>query len=190
MTAEPPRIWPKLVALISSLAVVAIAVFALWNYLGGSDGDDPPTRISVIDPVADAVAAAAAHSDRCIRVLSDGAHADTARDTDIAATATCGSVARDLAAAGYAALDAATGPKDSARRAEFLDSAGALLSVYEMQGDDFDMAHDMLESAHENEAEPESLSTEIDEILARAATDITVAQEQLERTQAAYQSGG
>ena len=59
-----------------------------------------------------------------------------------------------------------------------------------MQGDDFDMAHDMLESAHENEAEPESLSTEIDEILARAATDISAAQEQLERTQAAYQSGG
>ncbi|HEY9039292.1 MAG TPA: hypothetical protein VIN05_10175 [Roseovarius sp.] len=194
MSDASPRPLSKLIALASSLLVAAIAVIALWNYLGGGGGDDPATRTAVINPVRDAVEAAAAHSQDCGRRFDDVTRADASERADpdaaLARIQTCGADARRLAVAGYDALDAATGPDDSPLRAEFLDSAGSLLSVYEMQGDDFDLARDLLQDARANDRPMASLATDLSYLLGNSAADIAAAEEQFARTQAAYRSGG
>ncbi|MCQ0092719.1 hypothetical protein [Roseovarius sp. M141] len=194
MSDASPRPLTKLVALASSLVVAGIAVVALWNYLGGSGGDDPATRTSVISPVQDAVRAAAAHSETCGHRLSSIARVNTAQggdlDARLAETKDCGAIARRLAVAGYSALDIATGPDDSPLRAEFLDSAGSLLSIYEMQGDDFDLIQDLLQNARADDTPVASLASDINYTLGNSAPDIAAAEGQLARTQAAYRSGG
>ncbi|WP_113912879.1 hypothetical protein [Roseovarius dicentrarchi] len=188
MNAAPPRPMSKLIALVSSLAVAGVAIFALWNYLGGSGGDAPAKRSAVIAPVREAVAASASHSHACagrIAALTRGAPGAAAPDIK-----PCGTEARRLAASGYSALDAATGPDDSPAKAEFLDAAGSLLSVYEMQGDDFDLIHDLVQDAAAKGAPVAALASDIDYTLGNSAADIAAATAQLDRTQAAYRSGG
>ncbi|PVA08822.1 hypothetical protein DC366_17130 [Pelagivirga sediminicola] len=191
MSSAAPRLTSKVIALLSSLVVAGIAIVALWTYLGGSGGDDPATRSRVIGPVREAVDAAAANAEACSRRLGDIAQqsgADLAASLD--ETQSCGQSARRLAAEGYTALDTATGPQDSPLRAEFLDSAGALLSVYEMQGDDFDMVHDLLQNAHASGAPVAPLGSDVTYTLGNSAPDIAAAVAQLAKTQDAYRKGG
>ncbi len=189
MSDASPRPLSKLVALASSLVVAAIAVIALWNYLGGNGGDAPATRTAVISPVQDAVAASAAHAEGCNRRITQLVRASTP-DAELAQIKDCGEDSRRLAAAGYSALDAATGPDDSPLRAEFLDAAGSLLSIYEMQGDDFDMINEVLQDAIAKGTPTASLVSDISYTLGNSAPEITAANAQLDRTQAAYRSGG
>ena len=194
MSDASPRPLTKLVALASSLVVAGIAVIALWNYLGGSGGDDPATRAAVIGPVREAVEAAAAHSEECGRHIGDMTRADapggTGPEAALAQIQDCGRDARLLAVAGYAALDAATGPDDSPLRAQFLDSAGSLLSVYEMQGDDFDLIRDLLQDARASGTPLASLAADVSYMLSNSTADIAAAEDQFTRMQAAYRSGG
>ncbi len=189
MNDAPPRPLSKLVALVSSLIVAAIAMIALWNYLGGSGGDAPATRSAVISPVQDAVAASAAHSRGCNRRITELVRA-SAPATELVQIKDCGEDARRLAAAGYSALDAATGPEDSSLRAEFLDAAGSLLSIYEMQGDDFDMINELMQNAIAKGTPIASRASDISYTLGNSAPEIAAANAQLDRTQAAYRSGG
>ncbi len=194
MSDPSPRPLTKLVALASSLLVAGIAVIALWTYLGGSGGDDPATRATVIGPVREAVEAAATHSEACGRRIGEVTGADAPEGADLDASLAqirdCGRNARRLAVAGYTALDAATGPDDSPLRAEFLDSAGSLLSVYEMQGDDFDVIQDLLQEARASGRPLASLATDVSYMLSNSAADIAAAEDQFTRMQAAYRSGG
>lgn len=190
MNAAPPRPLSKLIALLSSLAVAGVAIVALWDYLGGSSGDAPAKRSAVIVPVRGAVDASAGHSKACtsrIAALTRGAPGAGALANEIKP---CGAEARRLAAAGYSALDTATGPDDSPQKAEFLDAAGSLLSVYEMQGDDFDLIGGLLQDAAAKGAPASALASDIDHTLGNSAADIDTATAQIERTQAAYRSGG
>lgn len=189
MSAAAPRPWSRLIALGSSLAVAGIAAVAVWNYLGVGGGDTPAERGAVITPVRDAVAAAATNSEDCSRRIRD-ALPRSAAGALVAQIKDCGRDARRLAAAGYSALDAATGPDDSAKRAEFLDAAGALLSIYEMQGDDFDLVRELLQDAAAKGTPLASMASDISYTLGNSASDVAAAKAQLDRLQAAYRSGG
>ncbi len=194
MSQIRPRPAMRLLALLSSLAVAGIVAVALWTYLGGSGGDDPVTRRAVIAPVQEAVAAAQAHAQLCAQgfagLTRDSGPTGAALDARMAELQDCGQGARRLAEAGYAALDTATGPDDSPLRAEFLDSAGALLSVYELQGDDFDVIHTLLQSARAADRPLPPLADDVGNVLDNAASDIAAAEAQFDRTLEAYRAGG
>jgi hypothetical protein len=194
MSDASPRPLPKIIALTSSLVVAGVAGFALWNYLGGSGGDTPAARSAVIGPVRDAVSAAASHSATCGDYFSGMTQTAVAQGADLdarlAQTNECGAVARRLAVSGYSALDTATGSNDSALRVEFLDSAGSLLSLYEIQGDDFDVIQDMLLNARASGAPMTALASDVSIMLGNSVPDIAAAEGQLARTQDAYRSGG
>lgn len=189
MSQTAPRPAAKLIALLSSLAVAAVVAVALWSYLGGG-GDDPATRRAVVGPVEEAVNALRANAERCAEGFAGLAADGAATAAQIDAFRNCGAEARRLAEAGYATLDAATGPDDSPLRAEFLDSAGALMSVHEIQGDDFDVIHELLKGARAGGRPATALAGDIGYMLGNVAPDIAAAEMQFTRTLDAYRAGG
>lgn len=187
-----PRSATLVIAGLASLAIVLVAGIAVWRHLGGVPGDDLTIRSAVTTPVDEAVAKAAAHSTACAEGLSNLASADndanaSALESEMAG---CGAIARDLAERGYSTLDAVAGSADTGStpgRDAYLDAAGSLLSVYEMQGDDFDMIFDMLERARSDGA---PMQGDITSILSDGLPDITAGQKELARARDSYRAKG
>ncbi|RKF17032.1 hypothetical protein D6850_05800 [Roseovarius spongiae] len=137
-------------AVIAGLIVVALLVVFAWRQ-SRQNAADAAARRADMQPVIAAVDAAAANSAQCAErfsKLTDPAASleESAVDGLMAETEDCGFMARALAEEGYARLDSSASAEDSEAKANFLDAAGATLSVYELQGDDFDALHDLLES--------------------------------------------
>lgn len=198
-----PRTATLVIAALASLALILVSGVAVWRHLGGAGGDDPAKRSAVLTPVDAAVARAAANAESCAQGLIDVTSADNARDestldAEISRLGECGATARTLAERGYAALDAATEPMElgdapvveSPRRDTYLDTAGSLLSVYEMQGDDFDLIFDLLQRARANDAPIVLLHSDITSILGNGAPDIETGQKALERARDTYRAKG
>lgn len=198
-----PRTATLVIAALASLALILVSGVAVWRHLGGAGGDDPAKRSAVLTPVDAAVARAAANAETCAQGLSDVTSPDSAvdysaLDAEISRLGECGATARTLAERGYAALDAATEPVelgdapgiDSPRRDTYLDTAGSLLSVYEMQGDDFDLIFDLLQRARVNDAPIALLHSDVTSILGNGAPDISTGQKALERARDTYRAKG
>lgn len=198
-----PRTATLVIASLASLALILVSGVAVWRHLGGAGGDDPAKRSAVLTPVDAAVARAAANAESCAQGLSDVTSADStiddsALDAEISRLGECGATARALAERGYAALDAATEPVElgnapgieSPRRDTYLDTAGSLLSVYEMQGDDFDLIFDLLQRARANDAPIAQLHSDVTSILGNGAPDIITGQKALDRARDTYRANG
>ncbi|WP_138934213.1 hypothetical protein [Roseovarius arcticus] len=188
-----PRRATMIVAALASIALLLVSGLAVWRHQGGSGGDPVSDRSAVIAKVGGAVDAAGIHAADCTERLVDlagGAIADADLNARLDQLETCGKTARALADAGYTALDAGAGLSASPGRAAYLDAAGSLLSIYEMQGDDFDVIFDMLHLARETGAPIAPLSADITYILGNVAPDLTAGQQELDRARKAYRKRG
>ncbi|MEX1236339.1 MAG: hypothetical protein WEB56_15260 [Roseovarius sp.] len=184
-----------LIAGLTSAAILAVSGIAVWRHLGGTGGDTPAQRSAVIAPIAEVLDAARDHSDRCAAEFSALITAASATDDAMARLESCGDTARALAERGYVSLDtvpqAGEAPDStSPRRAEYLDSAGSLLSMYELQGDDFDVVYDMMARARATGATLSSLSADAGHVLNTGAPDVEAARKEATRAEAAYRKGG
>ena len=187
-----PRNATLIIAALASAAILLVAGVAVWRHLGGASGDAVSDRSNVIASIGDAIEAAGTNSDRCaqgLTALAGDAAGDTL-DARMDQLETCGKAARNLAEQGYSALDAGAGLSDSPLRAAYLDAAGSLMSVYEMQGDDFDLIFDMLHSARSTEAPMAPLRSDITYILGNVTPDIAAGQQELARARDAYRRRG
>jgi len=180
------------IAALVSAALLIFSGVAVWRHMGGSSGDPVDERGAVITRVGGAVDAASTHAATCSAGLTSLASAaiDQSTDTNMAEFESCGKTARALAEMGYTALDGGTDLSDSPLRAAYLDAAGSLLSVYEMQGDDFDVIYDLLHRARSGGASSISQTSDITYILGNVAPDIAANQQELDRARAAYRKRG
>lgn len=188
-----PRRATMIVAALASAALLLVSGLAVWRHLGGTGGDPTGERSAVITKVGGAVDAAGIHSQKCteqLAVLAGDRIAATDLNAHLDQVETCGKTARALADAGYTALDVGAGLSASPGRAAYLDAAGSMLSVYEMQGDDFDVIFDMLHRARETGAPIAPLGSDITYILGNAAPDLAAGQQELDRTRTAYRKRG
>lgn len=194
MSMARPSNATLIIAALASLALLLVSGIAVWRHFSSVGGDDLATRSAVVVPVDEAITAASNHSDSCIEGLSKLVRASSsALNVALAEFDNCGKVARQLAERGYSTLDAAAGSAEaasSAGRDAYLDAAGSLFSVYEMQGDDFDMIFDMLSRANGSGTAIATLQGEITAILDTSAPDIQTGQKELARARDAYRSKG
>lgn len=188
MTA--PHRGTVLVAALASAALIAVSGWALWRHMAGDGGDTPAERTAVIGPVAALSEAAIRHSDRCTEGLLALTRAADATDAAIDAMETCGERARAIAEQGYAALDEAAGQSTSEARAAYLDAAGALFSVHELQGDDFDLIFDMIHNARTTGAPLNGLGADTGHIIGNAAPDVAASRNEAARAETTYRSRG
>ena len=188
-----PRRATMIVAALASVALLLVSGLAVWRHQGGAGGDPASERSAVIAKVGGAVDAAGIHAGECAERLADLAGGTTA-GADLNArldqVETCGKTARALADTGYTALDAGAGLSASPGRAAYLDAAGSLLSIYEMQGDDFDVIFDMLHRARKTGAPIAPLGADITYMLGNAAPDLAAGQQELDRARKAYRKRG
>ena len=188
-----PRRATLIVAALASAALLLVSGLAVWRHQGGTGGDPAGQRATVIANVGAAVDAAGIHSADCTNRLTSVA-AGTGPDADLDAQLdqleTCGKTARALADNGYTTLDVGADLSASPGRAAYLDAAGSLLSLYEMQGDDFDVIFDMLHRARETRAPIAPLSADITYILGNVAPDLAAGQQELDRARKAYRRRG
>ncbi|SEK94771.1 hypothetical protein [Roseovarius nanhaiticus] len=193
-----PRRGTLIAAALASAAILAVSGVAVWHHLGGGGGETPTMRNAVMVPVDAAVEAAQLNASNCASRLAEVTQlTDRAGiDAELDRLETCGSAARRLAEEGYGALDIAAGvtgapgAAPSPRRAQYLDAAGSLLSVYEIQGDDFDVAYDILDRARRTGAPLGPLASDITSILGNASSDVAAAREEAARARDAYRKRG
>ncbi|MFX0544331.1 hypothetical protein ACEWPL_002160 [Roseovarius sp. S1116L3] len=186
-----PKRGTLIVAALASAAILAVSGIAVWRHLGGSGGDTPAQRSAVIAPVSAALTASGEHSEQCtagIRALTETSATGTAEVLD--SLERCGETARLLADHGYGALDTDTTTPGSPLRAAYLDAAGALFSVYELQGDDFDVIFDMLHRARSTGAPLTGPASDAAHILGNGAPDVDAARKEAARAEAAYRKRG
>ncbi|MFX0541069.1 hypothetical protein ACEWPM_004960 [Roseovarius sp. S4756] len=186
-----PKRGTMIVAALASAALLVVSGVAVWRHLGGSSGDTLAQRSAVIAPVSAALAASGQHSDQCVT----GFRALTEANSDDAFFAldrieNCGETSRLLADHGYGALDNNAGTPASPLRAAYLDAAGSLFSVYELQGDDFDVIFDMLHRARSTDAPLTDLASDVRHILGNGAPDIDAARQEATRAEADYRKRG
>ena len=197
------RIAAPVAAGLATALLIAVSGVAVWRHVNGAAGDDPATRLAVHTPVEAAIAEAEAHSALCAGELTAITRTP---GPDAGATAsgmtlleTCGATARRLAEQGYGALDVAAGittveaapdGAGSPGRAAYLDASGSLLSVYELQGDDFDVIFDALHHARLAGTPLAGLSEDVARSLGNSTPDIAAAQDEQARALSAYHRGG
>ncbi|MFD0857913.1 hypothetical protein [Roseovarius aquimarinus] len=195
-----PRNRARIVAGSATAVLVVVAAIAVWRHQTGAGGDDPATRQAVMARIEGALEAAGTHSARCAEQLLAQTSDAPARPLDDLET--CGETARLLAEEGYTALDEAAGMDarggdgegdgiiGSPARAAYLDASGALFSVYEIQGDDFDVIFDTLHRARLAQTPLAQLNADVSRSLSNSAPDVAAAQSQQADARETYRRGG
>ncbi|MEB8389331.1 hypothetical protein OO012_19110 [Rhodobacteraceae bacterium KMM 6894] len=182
------------VGLIVGLTIVVVGLIASFaGYRPGPRPEALEARIAVINPVIAAVNTAQAHATQCIAwfsELTDTQLPPAEAQSRMARTQRCGQTARATAEAGYGTLDQVSIGPDSPTKAQFLDAAATALSIYEMQGDDFDTAQTLLGDAMTQGTPLTDMRTTVLDQLATLASDLVASHDALNQTRADYYVNG
>lgn len=184
----------RVIGILVGLAILVAGGIYKWDrYQKNQRIEALNDRIAVINPVIETINSAEGYASDCIGYfdeLTDPAQSLTSAEAKarLFFAETCGRQARSSSEDGYDVLSRVSGADDGPAKTAYLDAAAALLSMYEAQGEDFDLAYQVVEATRDSGTPLSNARGEMAQHLNNLNADINDSLDMLRSAQADYRA--